>query len=155
MDLFNNNANIFNNSLGSSMKKLILIISLLLMVWIFYSGCSSSISQIDLKGKWGGEHIGIVVSDSSATLEYDCAHGTIDEPIVPDDDGKFEVSGVHVFEHGGAIRIDEIPDEHLALYKGRIIGNEMTLILIITDTNTEIDTFSLTRGVDPLIYKCL
>jgi uncharacterized protein YceK len=155
MDLFNNTANIFNNSLGSSMKKLILIISLLLMVWFFYSGCSSSISQIDLKGKWGGKHIGIVVSDSSATLEYDCAHGTIDEPIVPDDDGKFEVSGVHVFEHGGAIRIDEIPDEHPALYKGRIIGNEMTLILIITDTNTEIDTFSLTRGVDPLIYKCL
>jgi hypothetical protein len=137
------------------MKKLILITSRLLMVWIFYSGCSSSISQIDLKGKWGGEHIGIVVSDSSATLEYDCAHGTIDEPIIPDAEGKFEASGVHVFEHGGPIRSDEIPDEHPALYKGHIVGNEMTFILIITDTDTEIGTFSLTRGVDPLIYKCL
>ena len=155
MDLFNNNANIFNNSLGSSMKKLILITSRLLMVWIFYSGCSSSISQIDLKGKWGGEHIGIVVSDSSVTLEYDCAHGTIDEPIIPDAEGKFEASGVHVFEHGGPIRIDEIPDEHPALYKGHIVGKEMTLILVITDTDTVIDTFLLTRRVDPMIYKCL
>ena len=137
------------------MKKLFLYLSLLLMVWIFYSGCSSSISQINLTGKWGGEHIGIVVSDSSATLEYDCAHGTIDEPIIPDAEGKFEASGVHVFEHGGPIRIDEIPDEHPALYKGHIVGNKMTLILVITDTDTEIDTFSLTRGVDPLIYKCL
>ncbi len=137
------------------MKKLILNVSLLVMVWVFYSGCSTSISQIDLTGKWGGEHIGMVVSDSSATLEYDCAHGTIDEPIIPDAEGKFEVSGVHVFEHGGPIRIDEIPDEHPALYKGHIVGNEMTLILVITDTDTEIDTFSLTRGVDPLIYKCL
>ncbi len=137
------------------MKKLILNVSLLVMVWVFYSGCSSSISQIDLTGKWGGEHIGMVVSDSSATLEYDCAHGTIDEPIIPDAEGKFEVSGVHVFEHGGPIRIDEIPDEHPALYKGHIVGNEMTLILVITDTDTEIDTFLLTRGVDPLIYKCL
>ncbi len=137
------------------MKNLILNISLLLMVWIFYSGCSSSISQIDLIGKWGGEHIGMVVSDSSAILEYDCAHGTIDEPIIPDAEGKFEVSGVHVFEHGGPIRIDEIPDEHPALYKGHIVGNEMTLILVLTDTDTEIDTFSLTRGVEPLIYKCL
>jgi len=155
MDLFNNNANIFNNSLGSSMKKIILNISLLLMAWIFYGGCSSSISQIDLNGKWGGKHIGIVVSDSSATLEYDCAHGTIDEPIIPDAEGKFEASGVHVFEHGGPIRIDEIPDEHPALYKGHIVGNEMTLILVLTDTDTEIDTFSLSRGVEPLIYKCL
>ena len=137
------------------MKKLILNISLLLTVWIFYGGCSSSISQIDLTGKWGGEHIGMVVSDSSATLEYDCAHGTIDEPIIPDAEGKFEVSGVHVFEHGGPIRIDEIPDEHLAVYRGHIAGKEMTLILVITDTDTVIDTFSLTRGVDPLIYKCL
>ena len=101
------------------MKKLILNIFLLLMVWVFYSGCSS-ISQIDLIGTWGGEHIGMVVSDSSTP-----------------------------------IRIDETPDEHPALYKGHIVGNEMTLILVITDTNTEIDTFSLTRGVEPLIYKCL
>ena len=137
------------------MKNLILNLSLLLLVWIFYSGCGSSISQIDLIGKWGGEHIGMVVSDSSATLEYDCAHGTIDEPIIPDAEGKFEVSGVHVFEHGGPIRIDEIPDEHPALYKGHIAGKEMTLILVITDTDTVIDTFSLTRGIDPLIYKCL
>jgi len=137
------------------MKKLFLNISLLLIVWIIYSGCSSSISQIDLIGKWGGEHIGMVVSDSSVTLEYDCAHGTIDEPIIPDADGKFEVSGVHVFEHGGPIRIDETPDEHPALYKGLIVGKEMTLILVLTDTDTEIDAFSLTRGVEPLIYKCL
>ena len=137
------------------MKKLILNISLLLMVMIFYGGCTSSISQIDLTGVWGGKHIGIVVSDSSTTLEYDCAHGTIDEPIIPDDEGRFEVSGVHVFEHGGPIRIDEIPDEHPALYKGHIVGKEMTLILVITDTDTVIDTFSLSSGVDPLIYKCL
>ncbi|MGB5850532.1 MAG: hypothetical protein WBH40_18735 [Ignavibacteriaceae bacterium] len=137
------------------MKKLILNVSLLLIVWIFYSGCGSSVSQIDLKGTWGGEHIGILVSDSSATLEYDCAHGSIDEPIIPDDGGKFEVSGVHVFEHGGPIRSDEVLDEHPALYKGHIEGNEITLILVLTDTNTEVDTFSLTRGVNPLIHKCL
>ena len=137
------------------MKKLILNISLLLLVWIFYNGCGSSVSQIDLTGKWGGEHIGILVSDSSATLEYDCAYGTIDEPIIPDDDGKFEVSGVHVFEHGGPIRINEVPDKHPALYKGNILGNKMTLIVLLTDTKTEIDTFSLTRGVNPLINKCL
>ena len=137
------------------MKKIILILSLLLSGWIFFSGCSSSNSQIDLTGKWGGDHIGLLVSDSSATLEYDCAHGTIDEPIIPDDDGKFEVIGVHVFEHGGPIRLGEAADEHPALYKGNIVGNEMTLTVVLTDRKTEIGTFSLTRGVNALINKCL
>jgi len=137
------------------MKKLILSVSLLLIVWIFYSGCSSNVSQVDLTGKWGGEHIGIMVSDSSATLEYDCAHGTIDEPIIPDDDGKFEVSGVHVIERGGPIRSDEKLDEHPAIYRGHITGNKMALILLLTDTKTETDTFLLIRGAEPMIYKCL
>jgi hypothetical protein len=137
------------------MNKLILNFSLLLIGWIFISGCSGSNSQIDLSGKWGGEHIGIMVSDSSATLEYDCAHGTIDEPIIPDNDGNFEVIGVHVFEHGGPVRSNEVPDEHPALYKGNITGEKMTLILVLTDRKTEIDTFSLTRGVEPVIHKCL
>jgi uncharacterized protein YceK len=119
------------------MKKIILNISLLLIVWIFYSACASIVSQIDLTGKWGGKHIAILVSDSSTTLEYACAHGTIDEAIIMDDEN------------------DEAPDEHPALYKGHIVGNEMTLILVLTDTDTEIGTFSLTRGVDPLIHKCL
>jgi len=123
--------------------------------WIFFSGCAGSNSQIDLKGTWGGEGIGLFLSDSSVTLEYDCAHGTIDEPITPDDDGMFEVSGTHTFEQGGAIRVDETPDEHTALYKGQIMENKMTLILVITDTDTKVDTFSLTRGVEPTIRKCL
>jgi hypothetical protein len=137
------------------MKKLFFKISLLLIVLIFYSGCTSSISQIDLAGTWGGEHIGLAVLDSSATLEYDCAHGTIDEPIITDDEGKFEVSGVHVFEHGGPIRIGETLEKHPALYIGHIKGEKMTLILVLKNTDTEIDTFSLTRGVEPVIYKCL
>ena len=137
------------------MKKLLLSFVLLLMGWIFINGCGSSNSQIDLTGKWGGDHIGIMISDSSATLEYDCAHGTMDEPIIPDNEGNFEVIGVHVFEHGGPVRSDEVADEHPALYKGHIAGNKMTLVLVLTDRKTELDTFTLTRGVEPLIHKCL
>jgi len=137
------------------MKKGCFIIPVLLMSWIFLNGCAGSSSHFDLSGKWGGEHIGMVVYDSSATLEYDCARGTIDEPIEPDDNGEFEVTGKHVFEHGGPMRSDETPDEHPALYKGNIKGKEMTLIVIITDTQKEVGKFSVTLGAEANIFKCL
>ena len=135
------------------MKKIMLFV--LALLFIFYIGCTSSISQIDLAGTWGGEHISLTVLDSTANLEFDCAHGTIDEPISIDTEGNFEVTGIYVIEHGGPIRIDETLEKYPSLYKGRIEGKKMTLILILKDTETEIDTFWLTRGAEPIIYKCL
>ncbi len=135
------------------MKKIMLFVLALLV--IFYIGCTSSISQIDLAGNWGGEHISLTVLDSTANLEFDCAHGSIDEPISVDTEGNFEVTGKYVIEHGGPIRIDETLEKYPSLYKGRIEGEKMTLIIILKDTETEIDTFWLTRGAEPIIYKCL
>ena len=135
------------------MKKIMLFV--LALLFIFYIGCTSSISQIDLAGNWGGEHISLTVLDSTANLEFDCAHGTIDEPISVDTEGNFEVTGIYVIEHGGPIRIDETLEKYPSLYKGRIEGKKMTLILILKNTETEIDTFWLTRGAEPIIYKCL
>lgn len=126
----------------------------LIFVWITFGGCAGSNCQADLVGVWGGEHIGMVVSDSSATIDYDCAHGTIDEPFNTEN-GEFEVRGIHVFEHGGPIRIDETPDQHPALYQGTIDGNVMTLKVTITDTGVEIGTFTLNFGGNPNVYKCL
>ena len=135
------------------MKKIMLFV--LALLFIFYIGCTSSISQIDLAGTWGGEHISLTVLDSTANLEFDCAHGSIDELISVDTEGNFEVTGIYVIEHGGPIRIDETLEKYPSLYKGRIEGEKMTLIIILKDTETEIDTFWLARGAEPIIYKCL
>jgi hypothetical protein len=144
------------------MKQTTIKIVLFTMPWIFFGGCAGSNSQIDLSGTWGGDHIGMMVSDSSATLEYDCAHGSIDEPIEPDDNGEFEMQGIYVFEHGqqfapidGPASNGENPDEHPALYKGRIDGKVMTLIVILTDTEKEVGSYSLTLGAVPNVNKCM
>jgi len=128
---------------------------ILLFLGMAFGGCAGSKCQADLIGVWGGEHIGMVVSDSSATLDYDCAHGTIEEPFSTNDNGEFEAVGVHVFEHGGPIRIEETPNEHPALYKGQIEGEVMTLKVTLTDTGEEIGTFTLILGAIPNVHKCL
>ncbi|MCZ6702251.1 MAG: hypothetical protein O6940_04330 [Ignavibacteria bacterium] len=137
------------------MKQVIIGILSFFVLCLYWVGCASNIYQDSLTGTWGGEHIGMTIVDSSITLEYDCAHGTIDEPINPDEQGRFEVKGIHIIEHGGPVRSDEIPDKHPALYKGQIEESVMTLTVVLTDMEIVIGEFTLTHGEYPQIYKCL
>jgi hypothetical protein len=108
-----------------------------------------------LLGDWGGEHIALVASATGAHIEYDCAYGTIDDPIDLGTTGSFVASGTHTFEHGGPIREGEPPDTHPAAYRGWIVGSAMTLTVTLTDTTRTVGTFTLRRGRDPLIFKCV
>src|SRR6267143_531140 len=78
-------------------------------------------------GNWGGDHIRVEVTGDKATIEYDCANGTIDGPLVVDGKGKFKLSGTHVREHGGPIRRGESGDAHPARYSGWTDGKKMIL----------------------------
>jgi hypothetical protein len=117
--------------------------------------CSESAVAPVLAGEWGGEHIGLVITASGGALEYDCAHGTIDTPIDVGAGGRFIASGTHTFEHGGPVREGETTDLHAAEYRGRIRGGTMTLTVTLTDTTQTIGTFTLLRGGNPMVFKCL
>ena len=106
-------------------------------------------------GMWGGEHIGLWVAENGARVEYDCARGTIDEPLSLDANGNFKVKGVHIREHGGPERPGERLDSHPARYVGKVDDNMMTLTVTLTDTNETIGNYTLTFGRDPLVRKCL
>ncbi len=117
--------------------------------------CSVDVTAPEMVGEWGGEHISLSVSLNRSSLEYDCAHGTIDGSIEPDGSGSFEVTGIHVREHGGPMQQDEVPDEHPARYVGWTNGDRMTLTVILTDTGFEIGTYRLRLGEQGQLYKCL
>jgi hypothetical protein len=106
-------------------------------------------------GVWGGPHIIMEVTESGATITYDCAHGTIDQRIVSDRDGRFELQGTHVREAGGPVRSDHQPDSHPARYAGRVEGKTMTLTVMLTDTKESAGTFSLTYGEQPELTRCM
>jgi hypothetical protein len=106
-------------------------------------------------GTWGGDHISMAVTDGGANIEYDCAHGTIDQPLILDANGHFDATGIHVFEHGGPVYANEEPDAHPARYTGQVIGTTMTLTIVTTDQNRTIGTFTLTFGKEARVFKCL
>ena len=104
-------------------------------------------------GIWGSGQISMEVSQSGASIEYSCAHGSIDQPIKLDSRGRFHVQGMHVKEHPGPVREEESGGEP-ATYTGHIDGTTMTLTVTITATQQEIGTFTLTHGKRSRIFKC-
>jgi hypothetical protein len=103
-------------------------------------------------GLWGGQHISMKVGAKSATIEYDCANGVIDGPLVVDAHGRFNLRGTHHMEHGGPIRADESSKGQPATYTGSISGNTMTLTLKFGDADAEM--FTLEKGKEGELFKC-
>jgi len=104
-------------------------------------------------GVWGGQHIQIKVGANSATIEYDCANGVIDGPLVVDSHGNFKLHGTHRRERGGPVRADEEPKKIPATYIGSIKGKTMTLTLKLAGSSDE-ETFTLERGKEGDVFKC-
>jgi hypothetical protein len=104
-------------------------------------------------GTWGALHAALTLTDTGGSIEYDCAHGGLRSPVQPDAVGRFAVDGVHVREHGGPVRIGEVPDSLPARYLGRVSGDRMALrVLVGADT---LGPFELRRGAEPRLFKCL
>jgi len=105
-------------------------------------------------GIWGGQHIQMTINNGAATIEYDCANGTIAGPLKIDSRGRFELRGLHHAEHGGPVRSDEEESREPAKYTGSTDGKKMTLTVTLVNSKTEIGTFELTRGNAGRIFKC-
>jgi hypothetical protein len=120
------------------------------------AGCGHSPtgpSVID-SGLWGGDHVTLMVGDSKAHFEFDCAHGDIPGALRAVD-GEIAASGTFVREHGGPIRVDEVQDAQPALYSGSISGARMQLSIRLTDSGDVMGPFVLTRGATGRVVKCL
>jgi hypothetical protein len=104
-------------------------------------------------GLWGGEHVRMIVSSGGALLEYDCANGKIDRPIILDVRGGFDAQGSYTSERGGPRR-DGDAFVTRARYVGRLRGDTMRLAVRLEHSKKPLGVFTLTRGDDPLLTKC-
>ena len=118
-------------------------------------GCSSPIEPTDPVGSWGGQHVALIVTSGGGALDYDCAAGTIDEPLRPDSRGRFRVDGTHTPGQGGPSRQDDEPVVLPATYAGTIDSDTMTLTVTIVETGQSVGSFSLERDAAARIVRCL
>ena len=108
-----------------------------------------------LSGVWGGDHIALTVAETGTHIEFDCAHGDIPGSLTVNTQHTFDVQGTYVREHGGAIRVGEVPDSHPAAYIGSVTAPTMALTVRLTDTNEVVGTFALSQGTTGRVLKCL
>ena len=105
-------------------------------------------------GVWGGRHIRLEVTGRGATVEYDCAHGTVEGRIVVDGRGRFSVAGTHFEEHGGPVREGEEGKGYPVRLTGSVGGSLMKLTVARAGTRKLVGTFNLTRGAEAELVKC-
>lgn len=134
-----------------SWQKSIRVLLVVCMLLISVTAKTQKMRRI-ATGIWGGEHISMKVGAKSATIEYDCASGVIDGPLVIGSDGQFNWHGKHKMERGGPVRLGGEAQQRPATYTGSIKGNTMTLTLKVADTGDE--TFTLEKGKPGELFKC-
>lgn len=120
------------------------------------TGCSTSsvvVTGAPVTGAWGGAHASLSLTGAGGVITYDCAHGGLSAPILPDGTGSFDVPGVHVRDRGGPVRMGDIPDSLPARYLGQVSGARMTLrVLAGADT---LGPFALQLEAAPQLFRCL
>jgi hypothetical protein len=105
-----------------------------------------------LTDQWGGPHAGLTLEGGGGRLVFDCAAGTIDEPIA--NGGAFEVQGTYMPGRGGPVRVGEIYISKKATYSGTVEKDVLQLSVALDD-GEQLGPFTLTRGVPPQITRCL
>lgn len=97
------------------------------------------------------------VTAEGANLEFDCAHGTIDEPLITDAGGNLEAGGKYFQEHGGPVHVGEETASVPAHVKGTLNGDMLTLnIQVTTATGPQnLGTYVLKMGSGGNVFRCL
>jgi hypothetical protein len=125
---------------------------LLLMACASDPSSASRLERVP-SGPWGGQHVRLAVDDTGATIDFDCAHGRLEEPLVLDEQGAFDVKG-NLVREGGPTPPDDTEKAQAARYKGTIDGDRMSLALVLSDGQTG-GSFTLTKGAVSRLFKCL
>jgi hypothetical protein len=105
-------------------------------------------------GLWSGKHITLEISENGATVDYDCAKGSIGKKISLSKTSSFSIIGEYSEEHGGPVRIDEQPEIVTVVYSAQIVGKKMSLTVKRKDNNKLIGKFTLYYGRESYLTKC-
>ena len=114
---------------------------------------STPTSQRKLNGLWGGQGLSMEVTDAGATLDFDCASGSITEPMKPDSAGKFSAKGRFARQRPGPTREGE-DEGQPAVYNGVVDGENLTLTITLTQNSEKVGSFTLGHGKMGRIRKC-
>ena len=109
---------------------------------------------VPVTGQWGGAHIGLILTETGGSIEYDCASGRLTEPLIPGHGGIFQVQGTHTPGHGGPAIEGEVLPTYRVRFNGTVRGDRLTLSGRV-ENGVVLGPFTLRRDAEPGIFRCL
>jgi hypothetical protein len=137
------------------------VLSLIFLTLWFSGSCESHKTGAMLKkqnrvanGNWGGQNVRMDVTDGGVQFKFSCAHGSIEQPLTLDAEGRFSAKGTFTPEAMGPLDETNPPKSQPAIYSGSVRDKSMTLTITLTETKEEVGTFSLEHGKPGRIWRC-
>jgi hypothetical protein len=125
------------------------------------SGCTTLQNGPDrIFGTWGGAHVGLSFEGGLADVQFDCAAGTIDDPVYPGPDGSFTAKGTYRTGALGPVKVGQFFKSQDAVYSGRSSkvaaksGPRTMVLRVALEDGTTLGPFTLTEGAPPQLTRC-
>ena len=125
-------------------------------------GCSTVQQGSDhLVGMWGGPHAAVEFQGGLGDVQFDCASGTIDNPLYPGSDGEFSVKGTYRTGTPGPVKVGQFFRSQEAVFSGRVASNgakgspRVITLRVALEDGTVFGPFTLTEGAPPGLTRCL
>jgi hypothetical protein len=129
----------------------------LVCVLVTTIACTTSPSQRTVAdGVWGGDHASLSVSDTP-TVEFDCAHGTLQAPLALDSAGDFDVQGTFTQDQPSTpinVGAAQTTPSQSAEYSGMTDGRTLTFSVTVPSSSQTLGPFNLTLGQPARLLKC-
>lgn len=81
-------------------------------------------------GTWGGDDVGLIVSDAGAHVHVGCTYGDFPAPIALDEELRFSVAGEYILQAFPVAVGPTLPAQLAGVVKGR----DLTLTVAVNDT---------------------
>jgi hypothetical protein len=104
---------------------------------------------------WRSGGVLALLNDSGADIEFDCARGTISQPLALDAQGRFKLQGTYKAETAApaAADGDSTGSGVTATYTGVLNGSRLRIEVSIEGQDTP-KTFDLSQGDQGQLAKC-
>ena len=123
-----------------------------IVIFIAAYGVGAQRTTAVAKGEWGGSEVAMTVTETGATIQFDCANANITKQLRVKKDGSFVAERTFTRNGPGPVRIDA--QATLVAIKGKLAGKALTLHITDAKTRESLGDFTVRQGESVRLHRC-
>lgn len=136
------------------MRKIDIFLGLIFILLISCAKDENLSPDTPFSGKWGGQGVSVLASDTQVDFQFDCATGMINKKVMMSNN-VFAEKGTHT-QYAGNLPININPPEpKVVWYEGTVSGNNVSIVIKSEDGKTIIGKYNLSKNTAGTIVRCM